>query len=460
MEIRLIKSSKRKNSLEIPSGGSSHEATLKGGSSIISPTLMIKTNSDDYNMVYMNGRYYWISDWQWVRDDLAQLRCTVDPLASWRSEILQTSAYVLYSSSDYDHMIPDNRIMTRNTVSSNNWIGDNILVFNSEGSYIVGVIGKPNRPSVSGMTTVYSLTARQCSDLAVAFSEDDAIKQLINEYGAAWDALIFSRWIPVAVEPGATSPISIANVNTGIQGKQIEQRYVSTTFQIKIPWAYRDFRMVEPYCNASIYLPFVGVVDVSLSELQDQEYIHVDCAVDKYTGDIIYKIGASRRQYAVYSGSCAVEIPINSYQRDWKGVVQGGVSTLMEIGKAALQGAQAAGAAMAGMPASGPSMDGVVGNFMNTLNSYFTFNTGNKGGFSGGCATYLGYKPMMTVFAHETSIPPSEMRALYGRPCGAVKQMSSLSGFVQTAEFKVAGTMTDVEKGLIENFMRGGVYIE
>lgn len=459
MEMTLYKTSKRKNSLAIPTGGVTVSVTLKGGSSLIRPTIYLNMNDDGYNMLKLNGRYYWISDWIWERNDLARISAVIDPLASWRNEILATSAYVLYSSSSYSNMLQDNRLMTRSDTVRKNWSGDRLLVFNEAGSYIVGVIGKPNRPSASGMTTVYSLTARQCSDLAVAFSEDDAIKQLINEYGAAWDALIFSRWIPVAVS-GEDASISIANVNTGITGKQINQRYEATTFQVRIPWAYSDFRKVEPYSECKLLLPFVGVVDISLSAITDVDLLLIDCCIDKYTGDIIYKIGAHSNQLAVYSGNCAIEIPINSYQRDWKGVVQNGVSAAVSFGKALQQVPAAVMSAMAGGVPSGPNFDGVVGNFVNALDSYFTFNTGSKGGFSGGAGTYLGYEPRVTLIAHNTSAEPSTMAALYGRPCGQVKQIGSLSGFVQTAEFKVSGTMTEQEKSMIESYMRGGVYIE
>lgn len=459
MEIKLYKSSKRKNSTAIPSDGVTVNVTLKGGSSILRPTLYLNVENDGYNMLKMNGRYYWISDWSWERNDLAKISAVIDPLSSWKNEILATSAYVLYSTSSYSTMLQDNRLMTRSDTTRSNWAGDNLLVFDTDGSYIVGVIGKPNRPSASGMTTVYSLTARQCSDLAVAFSEDDAIKQLINEYGAAWDALIFSRWIPVKVS-GEDASISIANVNTGITGKQINQRYESTTFQVRVPWKFSDYRKVEPFSEGKLFLPYVGVVDIALSAISDVDLLLVSCCIDKYTGDIVYKVGASSNQLAVYSGNCAIEIPINSYQRDWKGVVQNGVSAAVSFASALKQVPAAVATAMAGGVPSGPNFDGTVGNFVSAVESYFTFNTGSKGGFSGGAGSALGYKPMMTVIAHNTSAEPSTMGTLYGRPCGQVKNIGSLSGFVQTAEFKVAGTMTEHEKSMIEAYMRGGVYIE
>lgn len=459
MEVTLYKTSKRKNSLAIPTGGVTVSVTLKGGSSLIRPTIYLNMNDDGYNMLSMNGRYYWISDWIWERNDLARISAVIDPLASWRNEILATSAYVLYSSSSYNAMIRDDRLMTPVNTRIVNASGGTPAAFDATGSYVVGVIGKPNRPSASGMTTVYSLTERQCSDLAVAFSEDDAIKQLINEYGAAWDALIFSRWLPVRVEPGETSSISIANVNTGIQGRQIEQRYLNGTTFIDIPWQYSDFRKVEPYCEAHLFLPFVGVVDISLAAISSVSRLVIRYSIDRYTGDIVYKIG-NNEYLAVYSGNCAIEVPINAYQRDWKGVVQNGVSAIMSFGQALQQVPQAIMSAMAGGVPSGPSFDGAIGNFMNTVDSYFTFNTGNKGGFSGGAGLGLGLETKIAMIVHDTSTNPSNMMVLYGRPCGQVKQIGSLSGFVQTAEFKVSGTMTEQEKSMIESYMRGGVYIE
>lgn len=461
INITLYSSSKRVNSTAIPSGGTDYGVTLKNGCSVLAPVFLLNLSSCPYNMASWDGRYYFITDITWLRDDLCEISCTVDPLASWRADIMATSAYVLYSSSSYNTMLTDSRLMTEVDGTLSTWIGDKMNIFDEDGSYVVGVIGKPNAPSVSGMCTVYSLTARECSDLAVSFSEGEVMEQVKQQFGDVFNCLIFSRWIPVAVDGGPSSVISLANYNTGVTGHQMQHRYQSGGFQVVLNWPTDDFRSVEPYSVGYLFLPYVGVVTVELSNIRELDYLYIEVVIDKYTGDIVYNLGGMSHPLAVYSGNCAVEIPINSYQRDWKGVVQNGVSTVVST----IQNLVGGGMAIASAGAMGAtSMLGGIGgelsNFANTAMSYFTFNTGSKGGFSGGCGAGLQLKPEFTIVHHTTSQNPVSMSNIDGRPCGRTLRMSNLSGYVQTSAFKVGGLSTAMEKQKIESLMKGGVYLE
>ena len=87
---------------------------------ILSPTIIINNEAmiypeghipytiNEYNYVYIDtlDRYYWIKDW--VRNNgLWYGYCAEDVLASFRSDILNTTQYVLRSSTTYDNSIID-----------------------------------------------------------------------------------------------------------------------------------------------------------------------------------------------------------------------------------------------------------------------------------------------------------------------------------------------------------------
>lgn len=459
--ITIYNSSKRINSTALPSGGYEESVVLKDGCSMLNPVFVLNTSVVNGNMIKWQNRYYWITDINWVRNNLAEISCICDVLASWRSDIMSTSAYVLYSTSVFNSMLTDTRLMAEVDASIDTWIGDTMQIFDTEGSYVVGVIGKPNAPSVSGMCTVYSLTASECSDLAVSFSEEGAMEQVLQQFGDAFNCLVFSRWIPIAVDTGPTSTISLASYNTGISGHQMKFRYQTGTFQVPLNWVTDDFRSVEPYCMGYLFLPYVGVVTVELSNIRSMDYLNVAVVVDKYTGDIVYNLGGMSNPLAVYSGNCAVDIPINSYQRDWKGVVQNGVSTLVSTISNLVGGGMAVASAGAmGATSMLGGLGGELSSFANTAMSYFTFNTGSKGGFSGGCGSGLQLKPEFTMVSHASSQMPGNMANLNGRPCGRTLTMSTLSGYVQTSDFKVGGLATAYEKQKIEQYMKGGVFLE
>lgn len=479
--IELCTTAKRENSTAQAPAGTSVNALLKNGVSVLSPEFYINTGDDTFNYIKFNGRGYWVRDKVWERQSLLHISCEVDALGSWKSNILAASAYVVHSSSNYNVNINDSRLMTHADSVISTWTGDEALIFDYEnGKYIVGVIGKPNRPSPSGMTCVYALDADTASALGVAFNEGDAIEQVTMQFGSAFNALIFCRWVPLRVPEGEDATISLADYNTGITGTFIAQRYIQTTMQVLIPWYSSDFRRVEPYSYGYLFLPYVGVVSLELSNLTGTDSLLVRVTADTYTGDIVYKIGSESNPLAVYSGNCAVEIPINSYQRDWKGVVQSGVNTLINVAGTALQAGMAAvggaigvqgggsaggltsgqAAGYAGARSAAGGFGGVIGGIADTAMSYFTFNTGSKGGFSGGCGSGLGLKPQCVVVTHKTSQEPSDMGAVMGRPCGKTLNIGTLTGFVQTSGFRVSGNMTKTEKEIIDAYMDRGVYIE
>lgn len=479
--IECSQTGKRVDSTALPPAGTPFDVLLKDPVSMLRPVFRLQTSSFDYNMVKWGGRYYWVTDVVRARNDWIEVHCYIDPLASWRSDIMSTSAYVLYSASSYNTWIADERLMKEGSVTAVTQKMSPLAFIDPEGCYVLGVVGKQNVKSQAGMSAVYMLTQDECSALSTAFSEEEGgiWEKISQQFADAFSALLFCRWIPVQPS-GNPGTVSIVSFNTGITGLALQERYYNTGFNALIPWFSDDFRAVEPYSQGYLFLPFVGVVELSLSALQGQNGIYISVTLDKITGDIVYKLGGDSSPIAVYSGNCAVDVPISSYQRDWKGVVQGGVSTAINIvstafsagaaaigagfGAGAAAGSSGMGAAEKAAIAGGTSamggVGGLLGNFANTALSYATFNTGSKGGISGGCGVGLGLEPALTVVTHNTSQVPGSMASVCGRPCGRTLSMSSLSGYVQTASFKMGGHATQPEKDMVESMMMGGVYLE
>lgn len=459
--VTLFKIDKKINSTATPTGGVAVGVTLKGGCSILTPVFYLELSSFDFNMVKFNDRYYWIRDVKWLRQNYVEISCSVDVLASFKHDILNSSGYVLYSQSNYNQHITDSRLLMEERGNVKTWTGDRLAFFDSDGSYTVGVIGKPNAPSPTGMTCVYSLSTSQASELAVAFNEGDVMQQITQQFGSAFNALIFSRWIPLRPdETGRPASISIAAYNTGISAKMINSRYEFQTFQFVIPWETDDFRRAEPFCTGYLFLPYVGIVPLALSNLYEMTTVNVKACVDRYTGDIVYKIGGDNSPLAIYTGNCGIEVPINSYQRDWKGVVQTGISTMLQLaGSAVNAGVTAAMGGGGEQEALSGGMQ-ALGGVANAGMSYMTFNTGTVGGFSGGAGSALGQSPQVTLIYHNSSQSPSALAPICGRPCGKTLKLSSLSGYVQVSCYSPHGEMTETEKIMIKQFVETGVYLE
>lgn len=458
--ITIYNSTKRINSTALPSGGYEESVVLKDGCSVLNPVFVLNTSVVNGNMIKWQNRYYWITDINFTRNNLAQITCEVDVLASWRDNIMSTTAFVNYSTSNFDVMLTDNRLPISSDsgqVSSSVNIGN---LFNTDGSYVVGVIGNTPSPNTGGFVNVYQLTEAECANLGVFFSSEvEAITEITQKFGNAFGCLVFSKWIPVSPQGFGLYQVSIGGQQTDVFGELIKDRLRFGTVFVPIPWYSDDFRKFEPYSHASLYLPFVGVVQLSLQDLAEIVTLTVNWAFDFYTGEIVYTIINADGILALYKGNASTDIPLSTYQADIssKGAQ---IQNVAEIGVAS---GAATGIWAQQIAKLGSQFEGIgagLKNFMSAVQSLTPMKPGILGGFSGAAGARLSLDLKLSIDTHPTSQAPSNMSDVSGRPCGKTLTMSSLSGYVECADFSVGGLATSYEKQKIEQYMKGGVFLE
>lgn len=105
MEIILYITSSEKNAINKQlQSGVTLSGTLRNESSVINPSIVIQIdNPSQYNYCYIPdfNRYYFITDIISVRNDLWRLKCNVDVLMSFQSQILNLDVIVS------DNSLPD-----------------------------------------------------------------------------------------------------------------------------------------------------------------------------------------------------------------------------------------------------------------------------------------------------------------------------------------------------------------
>ena len=112
MILKLYNFSKKANSTKVPAADTATElnVTLKENVSLYSPSFILSTEPNQFNYCQLDDKYYYINDYVYVGRNTFIINCTLDVLASYKADILNTKAFVLYSSSNYDKYIPDNRL--------------------------------------------------------------------------------------------------------------------------------------------------------------------------------------------------------------------------------------------------------------------------------------------------------------------------------------------------------------
>ena len=161
--------SKIQNSTAQPSGaGTQYTVYLKGPCSVMSPVFLIEGIDTSLNYCEWNGRYYFVTDMILSNNSIYEVRCSVDALATWKTEIGTSSQYILRSASDYDGQIVDGFYPTKKMpvldriapTSSPSWASDL-----NAGHYIVGIIsgsdatGGDSSTIQQGCVQYYHMTA-------------------------------------------------------------------------------------------------------------------------------------------------------------------------------------------------------------------------------------------------------------------------------------------------------------
>lgn len=455
MKATFYKISKRKNSTAVPNGqGNERNLTLKNGSSIITPTFLVAGESFDYNYCSFNGRYYWITDITSVRNELWEVQCRVDVLASWKNDILNSKGFVKYSSSDNNQNIKDGRnVVTSNVERTASYL--NMQMFDINGSYILATLSGPASEAINNSFSVlYGMEAGSLGALAQEFNSPDALTAIRQYFDNPTETIVFCRWLPRKLIGGPTRivPVKFGDYESSVTGTLIEDNYATEIGDITIPWQKSDFRNYEPYSSAILYLPGVGNVSIPLSSLAGLDVLSIQCVMDYVTNQIHYQVadGTGANIIGTYSGSVGVDIPISAIQSGNVGGILAGFGGIAGGIGAIASGGMSLGAAAAiggGLYAAGVSS--------------LSQNIRATGSFSGGYNVKAGGTTIhLEIFRNQSVQEPSEYVDTIGNPCMKTRNIRGLSGYCQTEDFQVSGNMLDTEKSEINNLMNGGVYIE
>ena len=455
MQTIFYKFSKRKNSTAVPNGqGYERDLTIKNGSSIITPTFLVAGESFDYNYCSFNGRYYWITDITSVRNEMWEVQCRVDVLASWKNEILNSKGFVKYSSSDNNQNIKDGRnVVTGNVERTASYL--NMQMFDIDGSYILATLSGPASEAINNSFSVlYGMESGSLGALAQEFNSPDALTAIRQYFDNPTETIVFCRWLPRNLIGGPTRivPVKFGDYESSVTGTLIEDNYATEIGDITIPWQKSDFRNYEPYSSAILYLPGVGNVSIPLSSLAGLDVLSIQCVMDYVTNQIHYQVadGTGANIIGTYSGSVGVDIPISAIQSGNVGGILAGIGGIAGGIGAVATGGMSLGAAAAiggGLYAAGVSS--------------LSQNIRATGSFSGGYNVKAGGTTIhLEIFRNQSVQEPSEYVDTIGNPCMKTRHISGLSGYCQTEDFQVSGNMLDTEKSEINNLMNGGVYIE
>lgn len=470
--------SKRKNSTKQPTGsGTTLDVNLKSGTSLLSPTFLLSLSTrPDYTYVQYEGRYYFITDIVSIRNNLWEIVCNVDALASQKATIGSSPAMILYADGgrndiiDFRIPITDDVEIHSNAAAINGWNINNYTY----GSIMISVtgVGSFGTYMLQDNNDLFSMmegTTNWWDNIANIGSVQDALKQFFYG-GSSADCLKNAIALPITI------PVSPLDPNLGPQEQlnlgpypaedsnnnpilvhMVNNPIMKTTTTINIPWQVSDWRRHSPYTEVQLYLPFIGVVTLNADELVNATSLDIDYSLNIASGDLAISVSTDSPVKCIMTASnnVAMNLPFGSSNIASTRSVAAVVTAIAAMAAVAYKGASSeissltVGAKVAGTGAL--TAAGVL------------LGSGQQsggGGLSGGASQGLFDHIMCTTITRTLTDSQANLMGVMGKPVMKKATIGSYSGYVQTDGFTIEGSMTDTERDIINSAFNGGAYYE
>lgn len=474
---------KRKNSTLQGAVNASYDVLFKSPTSLDRPTITLSQSGDfNYNYAKYGDTYYFVVDKVSRNNDLWEITLEIDPLATCKADILNTTAYILYDSVANTELI-DNRLPLKTTKS----VQANSVAFPwstvSGGAYILSITGhdstgvyKLNDAELAALiddvndisdnffpqTTPPDPSSYSNTILGMMEYWGDTMQFLGDRIKHAVSAFFGSGNIPQNIRDcvfipfnvgvaGGLQPINLGVFPCNTQLRPLINDTVTDSVTVSIPWQASDFRRRSPYTELYLYLPYIGMTKLSSENLVGQSSIDVDYTLSLRNGGLICTVKSGGQIIGQYSGNVGASVPI-------------GISNvaLPKVAGSVIAGAVAGGAlgsAIASGAGAGVAGAGVAMSLLQFHES-ITPNFSTIGGLDGIAATAANQNIVCYSVFHDTIVAPNQNLQIIGSPSMCSKQIGTLTGFCQCADAHVSAAVDAPILEQIDNYLNTGFYIE
>lgn len=454
--------SKKVNSTKIPTGsGSQYDIILKAGCSILTPTISldigISSSPASFNYCYISSfnRYYFVSDW-YFNERLWTAKFTVDPMASFKTDIGSYTGYVLRSASQSDPNVIDmyypalSKVTTtaNSVVTDPGWDSDM-----NGGNYVIGIMGKNNGQN-GGAVTYYKASASQMRTLCnyllntSNFGQiDDISEDLLKCIFNPLQYIVSCMWFPTLPTVINGDPyvgwwqISGSGLQPLTNNLQYNQTLSFTVPKHPKASTRGNYLNSAPFSRYHLYAAGFGVIPIDTSYLLGVSSLTVHVKIDYATGSGKLTIeGTSGTILEEHFAQIGVPIAVGQNLLNQQAVagVSGGVMN-----------------AIGGMLSG--NLAGMLGGGLATIGSAAELSQSvpSTVGGNGSCTFSNQWKLIGRFFdvADEDIVNR-------GRPLCKAVTINTLSGYVLCSDADPNIACTDTEQSQIVSYMNGGFYYE
>lgn len=476
--------------------------TLRESSSVVNPTITFEWNQSpslyinlgstpNFNYVYLPifNRFYFVTNITFMANNLWVMTLSVDVLMSYKDEIIaQKDVYIERQEYSYDLSVVDplltseNRVTITETEYANTFFFTDITdryahTYESASPVVVAIGGIPSyvggttdpTPDTSsqalrklpwetfglGLVTLYNMSPVALTNYMMSGNMAD-LETIFSDLG---EYIVGCKCFPFDVTQLATSsttdnPVKIGGKNaTGLTAIRMNafNNIKTIVSSFSVPRIYSDFRDFAPYTRVSVFLPYIGYVDLPTKDVMGKTGMTIEYAFDLIDGTCQAFIRTGNRIIVTTDKSpCALDLPINQKNNSERlrnlalgslNILSGGIAS-----------------ATGNAPKGVSSLKQSVSPFMGFLTEHVT-----KGRITGGWQSMNSPTSVTLVVETEkwVDVDMDEFKKLHGRPCHKTYDLADLVGFTQVGRIHLENinTATSEELASIESQLKNGVIL-
>lgn len=312
----------------------------------------------------------------------------------------------------------------------------------------------PDLPSVSvtdtGFVTLFNPTLTQVKNLATymwaGLFDLNTFKKLFAD---PMDCILGFNMLPVAIPNGGSAEVVVGNISTGVSMTKAAGQWVELDCgSLDIDKPFGNYLDYSPYMKYSIYLPYIGTVDLSADDIMGHT-IHLVYHVDVLSCACVAYLEVDGRVMYQWTGSCGYSIPVTG--NDFHQMISNIVSIAATLGGALVSGGMTAPMAAAAAAAGAATATN------NVLNSKPDVH---RSGSIGSSAGMMGMQKPYLIQQGPRICKPQKQYHYLGYPAFVTVTLGSVSGYQEFSNVILDGIpCTEEERDMIAAACAGGIYL-
>ena len=297
----------------------------------------------------------------------------------------------------------------------------------------------------SSLWKIYNPTQAQVDSFGAWLWDSSFVEQIKKLFNDPMQAIIGIHKVFATPSIGGTATIKVGYLDSQVPSDWVDNQYTTINCgTVNLSEYFGNVFDYSPYTKVSIYLPFIGIVDLDVADIMRSE-ITVIYHVDVLTGACLADVKVSRDLATAvlyqYAGSAIVSYPVSS--GNYMGMVAGVLSVASGI----------AGTVLSGGALAPALIGGAVGA------SHLHTDVSKSGGFSGSAGAMGGKIPYLIISRPQTAMADNYGH-FTGRPANSHVILRNCNGMTRVKTVYVGNmNATDEEKDMIEAQLKAGILI-